>query len=203
MSMGEPTPPTLIALPEELRGERVLLRPPRLSDAEAMLAAVEESREHLRPWVAWVDDQSTIEQVRDYCVHCAARWLLRTDLTFGIFDAETGRYLGGTGLHEPDWELRRFEIGYWIRASATGNGFTTEAVRILRDFAFSSLDARRLELSCDVRNAPSRRVAERNGFVLEGTLRNAFLDTQDQPANWLVFSLVPEDWERIRSNRSE
>ena len=35
---------------DELRGPRVLIRPYRLSDAEERFVAVEESREHLRPW---------------------------------------------------------------------------------------------------------------------------------------------------------
>jgi ribosomal-protein-serine acetyltransferase len=201
--MTAPIRPALIELPAELRGDRVVLRPVRPMDAEAIFAAINESRGHLRPWMPWVDNHRTVDDTREYCVRTAARWLLREDLAMSIFEVRDDRYLGGTGLHEPDWELRRFEVGYWVRASATGHGFTTEAVALLRDFAFSQLGARRLELSCDVRNAPSRRVAERNGFILEGTLRNAFLDTAGQPADWLVFSLVPEDWERLRSNRSE
>jgi ribosomal-protein-serine acetyltransferase len=201
--MTDPIRPALIELPAELRGERVMLRPVRPMDAEAIFAAIDESREHLRPWMPWVDNHRTVDDTSEYCVRTAARWLLREDLAMSIFEVRDGRYLGGTGLHEPDWELRRFEVGYWLRDSATGQGFTTEAVALLRDFAFSQLGARRLELNCDVRNAPSRRVAERSGFVLEGTLRHAFLDTAGQPADWHVFSLVPKDWERIRSNRGE
>ena len=43
------------------------------------------------------------------------------------------------------------------------------------------------------REEPSRRVAERVGFVLEGQLRNAFLDPDRQPADELVFALIPDD----------
>ena len=196
-----PIPPTLIPLPSEFPGERILLRPLRAEVAEQAFAAVDESRDHLRPWVAWVDNQSTVEQTRDYCIRCAANWLLRTDLTLGIFDSASGRFLGGTGLHEPDWELRSFEIGYWLRLSAIGHGYTTDAVLLLRDFAFSQLRARRLELSCDVRNDPSRRVAERAGFNLEGRLRNVFLDSRGEPGDYLVFAMTPDDW-RIASGNS-
>jgi RimJ/RimL family protein N-acetyltransferase len=194
--MASPTPPTLIALPDELHGPRVLLRPYRAEDAAAAFAAVEESREHLRPWVPWAESNATVEETRDYCIRCAANWLLRSDLTLGIFGAGSGRYLGGTGLHEPDWELRSFEIGYWLRATATGQGYATEAVSLLVDLAFAHLDARRVEIRCDTRNDASRRVAERAGFVLEGTLRNAALASDGRPADWLVFSLVPDDLDR-------
>lgn len=200
--MATPLLPTLISLPVELRGPRVLLRPYRADDAEQVLSTIDESREHLGPWVNWVDDMTTIEDTRDYCIRCAARWLLRSDLSMGIFDAESGRYLGGTGLHEPNWELRSFEIGYWLRVSAQGRGYVTEACRLLVDVAFEHLNARRIELSCDPRNESSRRVAELAGFVFEGTLRNLVLGRDGEPEDWLIYSLIPADWQRLRAARA-
>jgi RimJ/RimL family protein N-acetyltransferase len=197
--LSKPSLSTLIDLPDELRGPRVLLRPYRANDAEAVFAAIKESGDHLRPWMGWVDRHATVAETRDYCVRSAAKWLLRSDLTLGIFDVRSGRYLGGTGFHEPDWALRAFEIGYWLRASAVGNGYITEAVGLLLDLAFAQLAARRVELRCDARNAPSRRVAERLGFVLEGCLRNALAAPDGDPADWLIYALIPEDWQRLKS----
>src|SRR5215207_4524787 len=164
--------PTLIDLPPGVRGTRVLLRPYRGGDAEHVFAAIEESRAHLRPWVTWVDNNRTVDDVRDYCIRRQANWLLRTELALGIFDSVNGRYLGGTGLHDPDWELRTFGIGYWLRVTATGHGYATESTRLLADFALSRLQARRVTLRCVARNDASRHVAERAGFTLEGRLRN-------------------------------
>lgn len=198
--MESPPYPTLIDLPAVLVGPRILLRPLILDDAAQVHAAIAASRTHLTPWVSWVERQGTIDQTRDYCVRCAARWLLREDLTFGIFGTDSGRYLGGAGLHQPDWPLRAFSVGYWLRASATGRGYATEAVSLLRQLAFTSLQAQRLELRCDSRNEPSRRVAERAGFVLEGRLRNVVLDSDGELADYLVFSLTPDDWTAIRAD---
>ena len=191
--MAQTKHPTLIALPPELRGPRITLRPYRVDDAEQVHQAVAESREHLRPWVNWVDDMATLDDCRDYCIRCAARWMLRTDFSLGIFETETGRYLGGTGLHEPNWELRAFEIGYWIRQSASGMGYVDEAIRLLARFAITELAARRIEITCDAANHASRRVVERAGFVLEGTLRNAAAGRDGSAKDWLIFSLVPAD----------
>lgn len=185
--------PSLIELPAELRGPRVTLRPYQECDAEQILDAVAESQEHLRPWVNWVDGMATIEDCRDYCIRCAAKWALRTDLSVGVFATETGRYLGGTGLHAPDWDLRSFEIGYWMRRSAAGHGYVAEAVRLLSQFAIEHLAAQRIVITCDADNRASSRVAERAGFVLEGTLRNAALGRDGTATDWLMFSLVPAD----------
>jgi RimJ/RimL family protein N-acetyltransferase len=185
--------PTLIPLPDELRSPRLLLRPFRPADADQVFAAVDESRAHLRPWMAWVDDHVSVDNSRDWCTRCAANWLLRAELTVGVFAAASGRFLGCVSLHDPDWDLRAFGIGYWLRASAVGQGYATEAVRMLVDLAVGPLAARRVELRCDARNEPSQRVAERVGFVLEGQLRNAFLTSDGQPGDELVFALTPDD----------
>lgn len=60
------------------------------------------------------------------------------------------------------------EIGYWVAPEARGRGLAARAVGLLADWAFATLGLRRLELVTYEGNAPSRRVAERCGFVLEG-----------------------------------
>jgi RimJ/RimL family protein N-acetyltransferase len=185
--------PTTIGLPDELRTPRLILRPLRPDDADAIFAAIDESREHLRPWMLWVDNHRSVDDTRDWCAHAAADWLLRAALTLGMFDAAAGRFLGGTGLHVHDWNRRLFEVGYWIRESEQGKGYVTEAVERQIAFAFDDLDARRLELWCDARNERSRAVAERCGFVSEGRLRNAMTIPDNGVADALCFSLTPAD----------
>ncbi len=191
--------PTAIALPDALRSPRLVLRPLRPDDAEAIFAAIDESREHLAAWMTWVDAHRIVDDTRDWCARVAANWLIRSELMLGMFDAETGRFLGGTGLHVHDWDRRLFEVGYWIRASEQGKGYVTEAVARQIDFAFDDLDARRLELTCDARNERSRLVAVRCGFVYEGRLRNGFAAPDDAVADALVFALTPGDVSARRS----
>jgi len=53
-----------------------------------------------------------------------------------------------------------------------GNGFISEAVAALSEYALEALQANRVFLTMDERNFASRRLAERVGFEYEGTLRN-------------------------------
>ena len=193
--MAQPLPvtPTLIELPTELRGQRIIVRPYRDEDAAAVFAAIDESREHLRPWLPWVDNHTTVDDTRDFCIRSAAKWMLRSDLPLGIFAIQDGEYLGGTGLHRVDWSLRLFEIGYWLRVSAEGRGFMSEAVNLLTSFALEDLQANRVEIYCDGANTRSRAVAERCGFVQEGRLRNARMDQDGRLGDSLVFSVIPGD----------
>jgi RimJ/RimL family protein N-acetyltransferase len=185
---------TLIPLFDELRGERVLVRPYRVEDAEALREAIAESREHLRAWMPWAEHHQDISETRDWITTKIADWLLRKDLTVGIWEAsEGGRYLGGTGLHPRDWDIPFFEIGYWLRKSAEGQGYMAEAVQLLVDFAIRSLRANRLEIQCDERNERSAAVARRLRFAQEALLRNDAKGTDGSLRNTLVFSLIPGD----------
>jgi len=186
--------PVLLEIPEELRGPRVLVRPLRADDAPATWAAIEESREHLAPWLPWVGNLRSADDERAVIAHMRARWVLREDLTVGIFDRGSGRLLGGTGLHRINWSVRAFEIGYWVRLSAQGHGYVTEAVQLMTRLAFDTLSANRVEIRVDPRNVRSRRIPERLGFVLEGTLRRCALDASGTPSDRLIFALVPGDY---------
>ena len=79
--------------------------------------------------------------------------------------------VGSSGLHRINWAVPKVEIGYWVRTPYAGQGYITEAVAALTDFAFTTLAAHRVEIRCDARNERSAAVARRSGFTLEGILR--------------------------------
>jgi RimJ/RimL family protein N-acetyltransferase len=186
-----------IEIPEEMDGPRILLRPLRPEDAPAVWDALEESRRHLAPWLPWVHALRSVDDECAAIIEMRARWTLRTDLGVGIFDRTTGRYLGGSGLHRINWDLRMFEIGYWIRATAEGHGYVTEAVQLLARLAFDRLGANRVEIYVDPQNVRSRSVPERLGFVLEGTLRQFRAGPDGRAQDRQVFALVRDDYLRL------
>lgn len=185
---GEPKYKTLVPLFDELRDERVIVRPYREEDAAALQEAIAESREHLRPFLPFYNQQ--LEESRDWVNRQRAAWILREDLNSAIFDA-TGRFVGGAGLHPKKWEIRSFEIGYWLRASAEGKGYMTAAVRLLTDFAMNELHAQSLMIRCAEENVRSAAVAKRLGYKYEGILRNDRCLPDGRITNTLFFSLVP------------
>jgi ribosomal-protein-serine acetyltransferase len=191
--MPPPTDPILLSIFDELRGERVLVRPYRESDADALQEAVAESREHIRPWLPFADEHQTVEESRIFIRQRMARWLLREDLIVGLFDAGTGQYVGGSGLHPRDWQVPAFEIGYWVRRSSEGKGYVTEAVRLLTDYAFAELAAQRIMIRCDARNTRSAAVPRRLGFVEEALIRNEAIAADGTLRSTLIFSLTPND----------
>jgi RimJ/RimL family protein N-acetyltransferase len=145
----------------------------------------------------WAKDYHSMADAVASARQMRSKWLLREDLVVGIFDRQSGRLLGGSGLQRIDWNIRKFEIGYWLRDSEVGNGYATETVQVLTRFAFDHLEAGRVEIRMDVRNTRSRAVPERLGFVYEGRHRRALPDASGQPGDIEVFALIREDFEAL------
>src|SRR4051812_8733294 len=154
-------------VPEQFETERLLIRMPQAGDGKVINDAIRESLDELRPWMPWARVVPSVAESETFAREAALRFRNREDLALHLFRKSDGFYLGGSGLHNIAWDVPRFEIGYWIRSSAVGQGYVTEAVNGIADMAFGKLDAVRLEIRCDARNQRSAAVALRAGFALE------------------------------------
>jgi len=189
--------PILLNIPDSFETERLLIRCPRAGDGAEVNAAVRETVEELRPWMPWVNPIPTIEQSEERQRVARAHFLERSDLPLNLYLKGTETYVGGSGLHRMDWEVPRFEIGYWCRKSLQGQGYITEAVRGITRFAFETLGANRIEIRCDVRNKKSQDVAGRCGYTLEAVLRNNGRRVDGTLRDTRVYSMIPEDYRRL------
>jgi ribosomal-protein-serine acetyltransferase len=189
------TPSPLLPIPLVLEGERVIVRNYRDEDAQPLFDAIEESRGPLRRWMPWVGEVKAVEDRLVYVRKMQARFLTQSeDFAYGIFEKSSGRYLGGTGLHRINWGVPSFEIGYWLRASAHGNGFCTEAARLLTVAAFETLGAARVEVRCDGGNEKSVNVPRRLGFNHEATMVCERRNSEGELSDALIFALTWADW---------
>src|SRR5829696_8246593 len=185
-------PPILTDFPDSFETERLLIRSPLPGDGPEMHAAVNESLGELTPWMPWPKEHRTVEDSEASARQARSRFVGREDLMLLLLLRGPQTLLGSSGLHWIDWEVPKFEIGYWCRTRFTGQGYVTEAVRGISAFAFDALGARRVEIRCDSLNHPSVRVAQRAGFRLEGELQNNEVGTDGSAKDTLIFALTPE-----------
>lgn len=79
----------------------------------------------------------------------------------------SGEMIGDCGLTVQEVEgANEIEIGYHVRRDFWGQGLATEAARACRDYGFARLPVERLISLIRPENAPSRRVAEKNGMTV-------------------------------------
>jgi len=186
-------PPILFDFPDSFETERLLIRAPRPGDGVMIYDAVCETLDALRLWMEWALPEPSVALYEGFARRSAADFIARVDLPLLLWLKEGETLVGSSGFHPRDWDVPRFEIGYWCRTRFEGQGYISEAVRGVSQFAFDHLKAQRLEIRCDARNERSARVAVRAGFHLEGTLQNHMRDTNGHLRDSLIFARLPND----------
>lgn len=182
--------PLLIEIPLPIETPRLRLDTTHEGMGPVVNAAIRASQGTLKPWMPWAQEMPTVDETEANLRASMAKLRNRTDLRLHIW-LKDGTYVGGTGLHQPDWDVRKFEIGYWVGTAFEGKGYCTETVRALTVYAADQLNARRVEIRCDEKNFASKRVMEKAGFVQEGHFRNDSLDVDGvTPRSTLVYAMT-------------
>lgn len=104
---------------------------------------------------------------------------------------EDGRAVGLMGAN-PEWAPhRQAEVGYSLLSDSFGQGYGSEALGALCDFLFGECEFHKLKAQVVEGNHASRRVLEKNGFTLEGTLRDNYLLRGKWVNDWLFGRINP------------
>lgn len=180
-----------------VRGDGVLLRPPRAADHAAWSVLRDGSRDYLQPWEpAWPDDDLTKAAFRRRLSIYAREMELGNAWPFFVFIDEGRTLVGAVTLSNVRRGVAETgTLGYWIGRPFAGRGHTTAAVRGVVGFAFDRVKLHRLEAACLPTNLASRRVLEKSGFRNEGLAR-AYLKINGEWADHLLFGLVEDEFDR-------
>lgn len=174
-----------------VKGEGVILRPPRASDHEAWATLRQASAAYLRPWEpAWPEDDLTRAAFRRRLTVYAREMEAGNAWPFFVFTAGNRDLVGAITLSNVRRGVAETgTLGYWIGQRWAGRGLGTAAVRAAVGYAFDDLRLHRVEAACVPTNDASRRVLEKAGFVLEGRAR-AYLKINGDWADHLLFGRV-------------
>jgi RimJ/RimL family protein N-acetyltransferase len=161
--------PIMKEIPYTFDTERLTIRGPLPGDGVRVRTAVLESQVELKPWMPFAVNVPTEEAYEIRVRETQLKYLGRKDFWLLIFLKDTDTLIGSSGLHDANWAVPSFEIGYWLHTKHTGQGYMTEAVKGICQFAFTYFNAQRLVIRCDSKNERSAAVARRCGFTFEGT----------------------------------
>jgi ribosomal-protein-alanine N-acetyltransferase len=162
---------------------RLILRAPELADLNAT-------------YLSWLNDQTvnryletrfipqTLEALQEY-------WQTHRDDPaspwFAICLRADGRHIGNIKLGPIQWLHRRADLSLFIGdRNCWGQGYASEAITAVRDWAFAELDLQKLNAGIYAGNLGSRRAFEKCGFSLEGTLRDEVVSGGERLDMWRV-----------------
>ena len=189
------------ALPLELKGRRVTLRPLSASDFDQWREVRRRCGDWLTRWEAkpMPGAPDVVEDPRAFAARCGARERERqmgTGFGFGVFvDGRFGGEINLSGIQRGPFQ--NGYVGYWIDQQLAGQGFTPEAAVVLFKFAFDDLDLHRVQVSIIPRNSASRRVAEKLDLRDEGTAVR-YLKINGVWEDHIRYALTAEEWDERR-----
>ncbi|OSZ82282.1 hypothetical protein CAP35_03165 [Chitinophagaceae bacterium IBVUCB1] len=151
----------------------LLLRSYQAEDAAELFRAVDASRQHLRPWLLWVDQTTKPDHSLLFIQASLQQQHNQEALALGIFHKQ--RIVGGIGMHHWDRTLQKAQLGYWVSKDYEGKGIVSACLERFIDFLFDKVGLNKLEIHFVVSNQRSARIAERHGFKTEGIIRDSYL----------------------------
>ena len=177
---------------------RIYLRPAQRSDWRAWADLRRRSRAFLMPWEpTWAHDALSSEGFRRRLRQYRFEWEQETGYSFFIFLRESDALLGGVTLSNVRRGVAQTgSLGYWIGEDYAQNGYMTEAVAAVMDFAFNDLNLHRLEAACLLNNEASQALLKKCGFRGHGTARQ-YLKINGKWQDHLLFEILRNDARRI------
>ena len=183
-----------------LRGPRVMLRLPALSDYQAWYALRHASRDFLKPFEPrWTEADLGHRVYQARLKRGREEAKAGTDYTFFIFLRAGSRetLAGGITLSNIRRRAAQFaNLGYWMGHEFAGKGYMSEAVGLVVAYAFDSLLLHRVHAAFLPHNMASRRVLEKNGFREEGFAEN-YLQIDGRWADHVLFGLTRERYDAV------
>ncbi|QPV62006.1 GNAT family N-acetyltransferase [Halosimplex litoreum] len=85
-------------------------------------------------------------------------------------------------------------LGYWIHPDHQGEGYATEAARLVVDHGFAALGLHRISATIHAGNGASERVVEKLGFSHEGTKRDDDF-VNGEYVDREVYAVLREEWD--------
>lgn len=147
---------------------RIELCATREQFAPQVYSAVCEDELRLTQFLPWLEQFRSLLTVADSQRQAARQFdHFHDELRYMIFEKDSNRFLGTISLIKA--EHVPFSIGYWLSGNALGQGYMTEAVNLLGEYAHYLLGIEKLHIRVAASNGPSRRVAQRCGYqALDG-----------------------------------
>ena len=183
--------------PTTLTGKFVELVPLEVAHVPALKEAAADGE----LWKLWFTTVASPETAQAYVDTALAERTAGRSLPFAVRRLQDGRIVGCTRYMNIESAHRRLEIGStWYASSAQRTAINTECKLLLLQHAFEARDAIAVEFCTNFFNVRSRAAIERLGAKLDGILRNHRLMADGTLRDTCVYSIIADEWPRVKRN---
>lgn len=151
------------------------------SQGEAFFNLINNNRPRLEDFFAGtVSKTMTLEDTIAYCRVIQQRILDKSYYPYMIIDTHTDEFVGLVDVKNIDWNVPKAELGSFIDSRYESQGIVTKAASLVVDYIVAKHKFIKLLCRANSRNKGSIAVILKNGFELEGTIRNDYRTTKGE-----------------------
>jgi len=151
------------------------------NDSDLFFNLIDSNRFRLEDFFAGtVSKTRTLEDTRDYCKIIEQKIKDKSYFPFMIIDVETNSFIGLVDVKNMDWNVPKAELGSFIDTDYEGRGIITKATTLVIDYLIENYHFKKLLCRANSINIGSISVILKNGFQLEGTIRNDYRTTKGE-----------------------
>jgi len=176
--------------PVTLKGERIVLRPLRMSDAKVLVKYVNDPE--LTKYLS-ITPPLSLKQEQDYVKRTIKGWKIGNELDWAI--TLDGKLIGTIALKHVDKKNMSAELGIWVARAHHRKGVGYESAKLAISFAFEKLGLNRIYYYLLAPNVASKKLIEKLGGKYEGTQRettkkgNVFYDS-------CTYAILRREWKK-------
>jgi RimJ/RimL family protein N-acetyltransferase len=174
--------------PEKIETKRLLLRKPMLEDAAPIFKLYAQDQRVTR-YLSFKPHQS-VDETKAFLKRCLINWKKNSSFPWTIVRRKDKQLIGMIEITSID--QTGINLGYVLAKAYWGNGYMTEALRKIIEWALDQNDVYRVWAICDTENNASTRVMEKAGMQKEGILRRWTIlpNMGDEPRDCYCYSIV-------------
>lgn len=174
----------------------VKLRPVQMSDIEAIANAANDERiwEHMSVTLL------TQVAVENYIENAIKEREKGISYMFVVIEKNTDNIVGCTSFLDISFPHKRLEIGAtWYNPTVWRSAINTNCKFLLFQYCFEVLDLNRIQIKTGHENYRSQKAIERIGAIKEGVLRNHMIRKEGTIRHTIMYSVIVEDWEKLKT----
>lgn len=183
----------------QLETDRLILREPQLSDADDVYDYMR--RGSVQTFIPNIPVEYTRENAKEYLESVKDELNLEEKIVWGITHRSDSKLIGMANIHDINERNKQGSLGYALNPEYQNNGYMTEAVTAIIDYAFTDYTFddnnifHRVEAEVAAENKPSRSLlTDKLGFTEEGKHRDK-INIRGHYHDAYTYGLLREDWQ--------
>lgn len=163
----------------------IVLKDLKVSDALALLGAVEYSRANLSKYMPWEKSVVNLASAQSY---------IESRLNSGVEGSEwfaiyfKNQFGGVFGIKSINFDSKVCELGYWLSDNARGNRVIGQVLDVVIPYLLNDQGVGEIEFHCLESNSASVKIVKRAGATLKRRINNT-LDVPNKEQSMCIYAL--------------